>query len=332
MNIGFTFDLKDHYLAEGYSKLEVAEFDNPVTIDGIEQAVARLGHRVERIGKLDSLVARLAEGRRWDLVFNIAEGLRGPARESQIPALLEGYGIPVTFGDSLCLALCLHKGFCKSIVKDNGIPTSRFAVVDSPDFAFQSLDLAYPLFAKPVAEGTGKGVLPSGKAADAERLRASCLDLLERFRQPVIVEEFLPGREFTIGVVGTGARARVLGVMEVLLLDNAEPELYTFSNKDNYEDRVRYRIAPDDAESRAAADIALRSYRILGCRDAGRVDVRSDAAGRPQFMEINPLAGLNPEHSDLPILCRLQGIGFDQLIADIMASALERVNNVPASR
>jgi D-alanine-D-alanine ligase len=327
MNIGFTYDLKDEYLAEGFSEQDAAEFDSMVTIEGIEGALMRLGHSVDRIGKLGGLMERLVRGDRWDLVFNIAEGVRGASRESQVPALLEAYGIPVTFGDSMCLSMCLHKGYCKHIVRDNIIPTSRFAVVGDRDFDFAAIGLAYPLFAKPVAEGTGKGVLPSGKVTNPDQLRAVCLELLERFDQPVIVEEFLPGREFTVGIVGTGSRARVLGVMEVILLDSAEPELYTFENKDKYEDRVSSRLAPDDGEARAAADIALASYRVLGCRDAGRADIRSDGLGRPQFMEINPLAGLNPLHSDLPILCRLLGIGYDQLIADIVASASIRVRH-----
>lgn len=327
MKIGFTYDLKDQYLAEGHSKLDVAEFDSLETIEGIERALYRLGHQVDRIGKLDSLVKRLAHGDRWDLVFNIAEGLRGPTRESQVPALLEAYGIPVTFGDSLCLALCLHKGHCKHILQSRNIPTPRFLVVDDTDTDFRAVDLVYPLFAKPVAEGTGKGVTPKGKVSDATELREVCLDLLDRFQQPVIVEEFLPGREFTVGVVGTGNDAAVLGVMEVMLGDKADPELYTFENKDKYEDRVSYRLAPVSAESREAAEIALSSYRALNCRDAGRVDVRSDARGRPQIIELNPLAGLNPLHSDLPILGRLIGVEFDHLVADILSSAAKRIRD-----
>ncbi len=324
MHIGFTYDLKDDYLAAGCTSEEAAEFDKPETIDGIEASLVRLGHRVERIGRLDRLVARLAAGAGWDLVFNIAEGLRGPTRESQIPALLEAYGVPVTFGDSLCLAVSLHKGHSKRVIRDHGLPTPKFAVVEEADADFAAVDLAYPLFAKPVAEGTGKGVTAKAKVANPGELRAVCLDLLARFRQPVLVEEFLPGREFTVGMAGTGRKARVLGVMEVELLSNAEPGAYTFSNKDLYEDRVRYRLA-DDAEAREAACLALACYRALDCRDAGRADFRSDAAGRPQFMEINPLAGLNPAHSDLPILCRLLGMDFDSLIREIVASASERV-------
>ncbi len=324
MYIGFTYDLKEEYLAEGFSPEDAAEFDKPETIDGIEQAIVRHGHRVTRIGKLDRLVSRLGAGESWDLVFNIAEGMRGMGREAQIPCLLEGYGIPVTFGDSLCLALCLHKGMTKHVVRDAGVPTPNFAVIEDGDADFAALPLAYPLFAKPVAEGTGKGVTAKAKVKDAAMLRDVCADLLDRFDQPVLVEEFLPGREFTAGIVGTGREARVLGVMEVLLLDSAEPGAYTFENKDKYEDRVQYRLA-DDAEAKEAGDIALAAYRALGCRDAGRIDLRSDAKGKPHFIEANPLAGLNPVHSDLPILCRLLGIGFDQLIGDILASAAKRV-------
>ena len=327
MKIGFTYDLKDQYLAEGYDAVEVAEFDKPETIDAIEHAILRLGHEVDRIGKLDRLIARLGRGERWDLVFNIAEGLQGPTRESQVPALLEAYGIPCTFGDSLCLALCLHKGYCKHILRSHRIPTPRFAVVEDADYDFADDTLTYPLFAKPVAEGTGKGVSPRGKAMNPDELRDICLDLLARFKQPVLVEEFLPGREFTVGILGGGATARVLGVMEVELLVEAEPEVYSYENKDKYEDRVNYCLPVSDPEVREAASIALAAYRALGCRDAARIDVRSDARNQPQIMEINPLAGLNPRHSDLPILCRLQGIGFDQLIADILTSAIARIRN-----
>jgi D-alanine-D-alanine ligase len=257
-------------------------------------------------------------------VFNIAEGLRGPTRESQIPALLEARNIPVTFGDSLCLAVSLHKGHAKRIVQSMGVPTPRFAVAGDADFDFAGLDLRYPLFAKPVAEGTGTGVTARSRAKDADGLRTACLELLERFRQPVLVEEYLPGREFTVGIVGTGAAARAIGTMEVLLRDNADQGAYSYDNKDQYEERVDYVLA-DDPEARAAAAVALAAYRALECRDAGRIDIRSDDAGRPQFIEANPLAGLNPVHSDLPILCRKAGIGFDRLIADIVASAGTRI-------
>lgn len=323
LQIGFTYDLRDDYLAEGMSPEEAAEFDKPATIDAIASTLTGLGHRVARIGNLRALTGRLAAGERWDLVFNIAEGRSGFAREAQIPALLEGFGIPTVFSDALTLALCLHKGFTKRVVRDAGLATPKFVVVEEVGDLDVS-GLSFPLFAKPVAEGTGKGVSVKGMVRDAMSLRTVCDSLLSRFWQPVLVEEFLPGREFTVGVVGTGAKARVLGTIEILLLSNAEPLAYTFDNKDQYLDRVKYLLV-DDPESRAAADLALAAYRALGCRDGGRVDIRSDAEGKPQFMEINPLAGLDPVNSDLPIICGLKGYAFEELIGWIMDSAMERL-------
>ncbi|MDP2725585.1 MAG: hypothetical protein Q8O44_04840, partial [Syntrophales bacterium] len=157
LDIGLTYDLRDDYLAEGYSKEETAEFDRSDTIDAIEEALVYNGYAVRRIGNIKSLVKRLAAGDRWDMVFNIAEGLAGFGREGQIPALLEAYGISYTFSDSLVLSLTLHKGLTKHVIRSLGIPTPDFAVLQTPD-DFSKLRLSYPLFAKPVAEGTGKGV------------------------------------------------------------------------------------------------------------------------------------------------------------------------------
>jgi len=329
MRVGITYDLRADYLAEGYGEEETAEFDRPDTIEGIEDALRAIGHDPDRIGRAAALVKRLAAGDRWDLVFNIAEGLVGYGREALVPALLEAYGIPYTFSDPLVLSIALHKGMTKRVVRDLGIPTPEFAVVEEPADA-DRIQIPFPLFAKPVAEGTGKGIGADSKARDRDELRAVCARLLSTFRQPVLVEAFLPGREFTAGIVGTGARAEVIGVMEVHLLDGkAEPDAYSYKNKAKYEDLVTYRLV-DDREAREAGRVALAAWRGLGCRDGGRVDIRSDAQGRPSFIEVNPLAGLNPVHSDLPILCRLLGIPFRELIRRIVKSALDRIAETPA--
>jgi D-alanine-D-alanine ligase len=322
IRIGLTYDLREDYLAAGYGLEETAEFDRPETIAGLEGALAGLGYATERIGSVRQLAARLVAGERWDLVFNIAEGLRGIGREAQVPALLDAWEIPYTFSDPMVMGLTLHKGMTKRVVRDHGIPTAAFAVVESrADLA--GLDLPYPLFAKPVAEGTGKGVTPASRVASPTALRRVVGELLERFRQPVLVETFLPGREFTVGLTGSGDAAAVIGVMEVVLGAQAEAGVYSYVNKEESESRVRYHLA-DDAEARAAAEVALAAWRALGCRDGGRVDLRSDASGRPNFLEVNPLAGLHPEHSDLPIMCGLAGIAYQDLIGRIVESALAR--------
>lgn len=327
MLVGLTYDLREDYLKLGYHEEDIAEFDSPRTVEAIEEALQVLGFETERIGHLRSLIRRLTEGRRWDLVFNIAEGLGLFGREAQVPALLEAYNIPYTFSDPLTLTLTLHKGMAKRVVRDLGIPTPDFAVIESESDA-ELLDLPFPLFAKPVAEGTGKGVTSSSILKGKAALNSVCKRMLAKYGQPVLVESYLPGREFTVGILGTGSQAAPVGVMEVVLLKDAERGVYSYLNKEHCEKYVQYRLV-EDAQAQEAAEVALKAWQGLGCRDAGRVDLRVDAGGRPNFMEVNPLAGLHPEHSDLPILCGMVGLTYLALIENIMRSALGRLPTRP---
>ncbi len=323
MRVGLTYDLRSDYLNEGYSLEETAEFDKEDTIAGLEAAIAAHGHKVERIGHVRALVGRLAQGHRWDLVFNIAEGMRGIAREAQVPALLEAYGIACTFADAGVLTLCLHKGYTKAVLKAAGVATAPFAVVErEADVA--RVTLPYPLFVKPVAEGTGKGITPRSIVREARDLKPTVMDLLTRFSQPVLVEPYLTGREFTVGLLGSGSSARAVAAMEIHLGEKAEPGLYSLSNKENYEDRVTYTIA-DDAMGREAMRVALEAWVALGCRDAGRADLRAGADGKVYFLEVNPLAGINAQTSDLPIMWRMLGRKYEDLIGIILDEAMGRV-------
>ncbi len=327
LHVGITYDLRRDYLAAGFSKEETAEFDRVDTIDALEEALSALGYAVRRIGNIKALVECLARGERWDMVFNIAEGLYGFSREAQIPALLEAYGIPCTFSDSLVLALTLHKGMTQTIARSLGIPTADFFVVQTLADLPQ-IKLPFPLFAKPVAEGTGKGVSDASKIVSGTALEDVCRQLLEKYHQPVLVETYLPGREFTVGIVGTGDQAHVLGTVEIMLKEQAEKHAYSYVNKERYAELVEYRLVGDAAAIQAEA-IALAAWRALGCRDAGRIDLRADIAGAPRFMEVNPLAGLHPQHSDLPIICALKGITYRQLIGFIMEAAWQRQPDYP---
>lgn len=326
MTIGLTYDLRSEYLAEGFSEEETAEFDRDDTIDAIESTIRSLGYTTERIGHSRQLAAALVAGRRWDLVFNIAEGMHGIGREAQVPTLLDMYRIPYTFSDPLVMSLSLHKGMTKRVIRDAGVPTSDFNVVESPEDAL-SVTFAPPYFVKPVAEGTGKGVTPQSIVRNKNDLEAACGRLIDAFRQPVIIEPYLPGREFTTGIVGTGPKARVLGTIEVHLLDTAEQGVYSYVNKEECESRVLYalRRAVEDPVVAEAEKVALAAWRALGCRDAGRMDLRCDENGHPQFIEVNPLAGIHPEHSDLPIICNHLGVAYRQLIGWIIESAAVRV-------
>ena len=323
MKVGLTYDLRAEYLAAGYGEEETAEFDRPDTIDALENAVRQLGHDTDRIGNVRQLVTRLAAGDRWDLVFNIAEGMYGVAREAQVPALLDAYAIPYTYSDPLIMALTLDKGMTKRVLRDLGVRTTDFHVVaEEADLA--RCGLPYPLFAKPLAEGTAKGIDGQSKIHTPQELAQVCRRLLATYRQPVLVEPYLPGREFTVGITGTGADAVALGTLEVELLSSAEPHSYTYVNKEKCEELCRYVLA-DPASAAEAEALSLAAWRGLGCRDAGRVDLRADAAGRLQVMELNPLPGMHPEHSDLPILCTAVGMPYLQLIERILNSAAKRL-------
>ncbi|MEI7437861.1 MAG: D-alanine--D-alanine ligase, partial [bacterium] len=209
--IGLTYDLRSDYLALGYTEETVAEFDEDVTIDALEAAIRAAGYVTQRIGNVRALAQRLVAGDRWDLVFNIAEGLGGRNREAQVPALLEAYGVPCALSDPLVCTVTLDKAIAKRLVHSYGLTTPAFHVVrEASDI--DGITLPFPLFAKPIAEGTGKGIDKTSRIENAEQLQRVCIALLGAHHQPVLVEEFLPGREFTVAILGTGAKARVLGM------------------------------------------------------------------------------------------------------------------------
>ncbi|MDR3473649.1 MAG: hypothetical protein P4M09_18480 [Devosia sp.] len=321
MLVGLTYDLKDDYLAQGFSDEQAGEFDAAATIDSIEAAIQANGHAVERVGAIRALVAALAAGRSWDLVFNIAEGVAGIAREAQVPALLEAYDIPFTFSTADVLTVAMDKALAKLVVRQAGINTPEFAVVRSAR-DLQTVKLPFPLFVKPLAEGTSKGVQETSRVIDRQGLTQKCLEVLKTYRQPALVETYLPGREFTVGLLGTGAAARVIGVAEVTFKPGGDPSAYSYRNKIDAYDVLT--LATDDIAAEAGA-VALAAWRALGCRDAGRIDMRGDADGRPAFIEANPLAGLRPDWSELSVLAGQAGLPYVELIGAILAEAAPRV-------
>jgi D-alanine-D-alanine ligase len=331
MIVGLTYDLRDAYLAEGFSEDETAEFDRISTIEAFEDALGRLGYQTDRIGHARDLIGRLASGDRWDLVFNIAEGMYGLGREAQVPAILDVYNIPYTFADPVVAGLTLHKALTKRVLRDAGLPTPDFFVVER-DEDIAAVDLPMPLFAKPLAEGTGKGITPASRIEDRPALEQVCRELLTRYRQPVLVERFLPGREFTVGLVGTGPQAEAIGTLEVALRPEAEEAVYSYVNKERCEELVDYLLVTEAEIDRQARQLSLDAWRVLGCRDGGRIDLRADADGRLSILEVNPLAGMHPEHSDLPILATKLGIDYLDLMDRILRSALDRAGLTPPAR
>jgi len=322
MRIALVYDLRGDYRALGFSEEAVAEFDSIETIDALASALQALGCEPVRVGRGQALAARLTEGEHYDLVFSIAEGVKGRSREAQVPALCELFDQPYLFSDPLTLAASLDKAVAKRLVRDAGVPTPAFAVAERSAAEVAGWD-KYPAFVKPLAEGTGKGCEAGSLVHNAEELQPAVTRIIERFHQPALVERFLSGREFTVGIVGNGTEARVLGVCEILLKPQAEANVYSLHNKELCEDLVTYERA-EDAKARLTGSRALDAYRVLQCRDAARLDFRSDETGEPYFLEANPLAGLHPSHSDLSIIATQNGIEFLALIGMILDAGFGR--------
>ncbi|MBU6235803.1 MAG: D-alanine--D-alanine ligase [Alphaproteobacteria bacterium] len=320
MLIGFAYDLIDDYLAQGYSAEQAAEFDSPITIDCIQKALEANGHTVERIGGIKALAAALVAGKRWDLVFNITEGMFGLGREAQVPALLDAYQIPYTFSPTEVMVITMDKGMAKRIVRDAGVTTTGFAIVNNAVEA-KAVTLPYPLFVKPLADGTSKGVSEKSVVRSEAELIERCREVNENFGQPALVETFLSGREFTVGILGGGETARVVGVMEITFAPEGDQSCYSYRNKVDAHDIL---TVVDDADSRRAGALGLAAWRVLGCCDGGRIDVRLDEKGVPHFIEANPLAGLRPDYSEFPVLAKQAGIAYEKLIGTIVEEAAKR--------
>jgi len=157
------------------------------------------------------------------------------------------------------------------------------------------------------------------------------IELLQKFKQPVLVEPYLSGREFTVGLLGRGEGTRAIGAMEVHLLKDAEQGLYSYSNKENFEGRVEYSLATD-ALAKEAERVAREAWIALGCRDGGRADLRAGSDGKVYFLEVNPLAGINPTISDLVILWKMKGGTYNGLIGEILGEAISRMERTPVKR
>jgi D-alanine-D-alanine ligase len=319
MKVGLTFDLRSWYIDRGYSMEDTAEFDKENKIEALEAAIQKTGLETERIGNAFQLIEELAKGKKWDLVFNIAEGLFGDGRESVVPAILDQYRIPYVFSGPVILGISLNKYIARLIVSSSGIPVSPGILLKRAEEA-ESCNLHYPLFVKPVSEGTGKGITEKNLVSNPPALREITANLISRFEQPVLVEEYLPGREFTVGIIGTGEDAVAVGGMEIICRDNLP---YSVEFKENYKEFCKY-IPMNNDYADESKQVALEVWKAIGGLDAGRVDVKADRNGRICFMEVNPLAGLHPIDSDLPILAGFSGIGYEELIERIIRSAAKR--------
>ena len=320
MKVGLTYDLRSWYIDRGYSMDETAEFDKQETVEALANSLKLMGHETEPVGNIFQLVDALAAGKKWDIVFNIAEGLYGDGRESVVPAILDQYKIPYVFSGPVIMGLSLNKHLAKLVVAAAGVPVSPgYLVSELKDL--DKCNLKYPLFVKPVSEGTGKGITEKSLVNTPVELEKMVSWILSEFDQSALVEEYLPGREFTVGIVGYGQEAHAIGGMEVMTINNLP---YSVEVKENYQNYCTYK--PLDADiTDECKSVALKAWKALDAVDAGRIDLKADRNGNICFIEANPLAGLNPVHSDLPILARMYGIEYQTLLEMIMQAAVRRI-------
>jgi len=320
MKVGLTYDLRSWYIDRGYSMDETAEFDKQETVDALENSLKLMGYETEPVGNAFQLIEALAAGKRWDIVFNIAEGLYGDGRESVVPAILDQYKIPYVFSGPVIMGLSLNKHLAKLVVAASGVPVSPgYLITELKDL--EKCNLKYPLFVKPVSEGTGKGITEKSLVNTSAELSKMVEWILSEFRQPALVEEYLPGREFTVGIVGYGDEAQAIGGMEVMTINNLP---YSVEVKENYQNYCTYKPLDTDIIDECKT-VALSAWKALDAVDAGRVDLKADRNGKICFIEANPLAGLNPVHSDLPILSRMYGVEYQTLLEMIMKAAIKRI-------
>ena len=320
MKVGLTYDLRSWYIDRGYSMDETAEFDKQETVDALENSLKLMGYETESVGNAFQLIDALSSGRRWDIVFNIAEGLYGDGRESVVPAILDQYKIPYVFSGPVIMGISLNKHLAKLVVAAAGVPVSPGCLITELK-DIEKCNLIYPLFVKPVSEGTGKGITEKSLVNTPAELTDMVKWILTEFGQPALVEEYLPGREFTVGLVGYGEDAMAIGGMEVMTINNLP---YSIEVKENYQNYCTYKPLDNDIIDECKS-VALRAWKALDAVDAGRVDLKADRNGNICFIEANPLAGLNPIHSDLPILSRMYGIEYQTLLEMIMKAAIKRI-------
>ncbi|MDO8634836.1 MAG: ATP-grasp domain-containing protein [Dehalococcoidia bacterium] len=334
MRIGLSFDLKEKIpLAQSQPEDALEEYDSRETVEAIARVLRDAGNSTLMLGGgRDFLVSILQE--KVDLVFNIAEG-RGnyKGREAQVPSILEMLDIPYVGSDPQCLSICLDKPLTKQLVEAAGIYTPRWQVINREN-ELKKLswdDFPFPVFVKPAYEGSSKGIRTGSRADNVEQMASLVTRLLEGYQQPALVEEFIPGDEITVGIIGN-ASPKVLGIMRVIPRKEGEFFVYSLEVKRDWENLVEYecpaKLKPEILSK--IRESALKIFEVLGCRDFARMDFRLRKDGKPYFLEINPLPGLNPHSGDLPIMSGKAGISYNELISAIFNAALERYPGIHA--
>lgn len=313
-----------------------AEWDTWETINALKEAI-EVYHDINLIEADINAFEKFRQSRP-DIVFNIAEGINYLSRESQIPAMLDMLNIPYTGSDALTLGICLDKARTKEILSYYKIPNASFIVVDK----FKPLSnhsIEFPSIVKPVSEGSSKGIFNSSIVRNYDELNAEIKRVVDEYNQPAIIEEFLPGKEFTVALIGNGDKTEILPIVEIKyenFPDDVE-HLYSYEakwildTKDSVFDVFECPAAIDNDLENQIKDTVLRTYNVLRCKDWSRIDIRLDKNGIPNVIEINPLPGIMPdptENSSYPKAARAAGINYNEMIQRVLLEACKRHNLV----
>jgi len=328
MKIGLSYDLKEAVpLRANHPEDALEEYDSPETVAALAAAIGTLGHAVIKLGGGREFISNILQ-EKVDLVFNIAEGLGNyRSREAQVPAILEMLDIPYSGSDPQCLAICLDKPLTKKLVATAGVPTPKWRIVENSQQLKEMAwaDFPFPVFVKPGHEGSSMGISSGSKIEDASELAETVAKMLERYRQPIMAEEFISGDDVTMGVVGNSP-PKIVGIMRVLPQQNGPQFVYSLEMKRDWEHLVRYECPPKLGERvlKKIEDYSLKAFQAVGCRDFARIDFKLGPGVEPYFLEVNPLPGLNPRSGDLPIMARKMGWTYEGLISTVLNAAMGR--------
>lgn len=302
-----------------------AEYDSYETIESIKKALETAGARVVLLEANAGFIDKLKETR-TDIVFNIAEGAGGRSREAQVPAVLDFLGIPYSGSDATTLCMALDKALTKRFLSTFGITTPSYQLVKSVDF-LPDQSLKYPLFVKPNSEGSSKGISDLAIVDNGKELRSLLEKNFKLYGQPMLIEEYIKGREFTVGLIGNGEDMTVFEPMEICYLKSERKNrIYSYNVKRNFMKYIRYSCPPllDTDTVKRIKEIAVKVYAALDCNDFSRIDFRLSEDGTIYFIEINPLPGLAPGYSDYPMLAEFCGMNYMSLVVNVLNSALKR--------
>jgi len=308
-----------------------SEFDSEETINAISSVLKKKGHTIDLVNVEQPNLFSYFKKNRIDMVFNIAEGKGGKFRESEIPAILDYLDIPYTGSNTFSLALALNKAFTKKILKAENIPTPRFQVFSKENVELDP-SLKFPLIVKPNYEGSAKGINASNVVNDKESLFIKIREIRESYKQEVLVEEFIDGKELTVGILENG-KVTILPILEIDFSTCKKSGEYFYSwRMKEFQGNEEFGLVPtfhcparlDKETEELVKEVALRTHQAVGCYDISRTDIRLSRDGTPYVLEINPLPGLNPKESNFPIMAYAAGMKYEDIIEAILVSASER--------